>query len=87
MTIIKTEVFDMLKVLDVFPIGNMLSVTLEGSCDNLKNGCKLVDSNGNTIVVVSVAMTRHNNPADINSSTTIMVNSCPIQKGMELSIA
>ena len=39
----------MLKVLDVFPIGNMLSVTLEGPCDNIKNGCKLVDSNGNAV--------------------------------------
>ena len=44
----------MLKVLDVFPIGNMLSVTLEGPCDNIKNGCKLVDSNGNAVVVISV---------------------------------
>lgn len=77
----------MLKVLDVFPIGNMLSVTLEGPCDDIKNGCKLIDSNGNTIVVVSVAMTRHNNPADINKSTTVMVNSCQIKKGSELSIA
>ena len=49
----------MFKVLDVFPIGNMFSVTLEGSCDNLKNGSKLIDDNGNTVVVVSVAMTRH----------------------------
>lgn len=77
----------MLKVLDVFPIGNMLSVTLEGSCEKIKNGCKLIDSNGNIIVVVSVAMTRHNNPADINKSTTVMVNSCQIKKGAELSIA
>lgn len=77
----------MLKVLDVFPIGNMLSVTLEGPCNNVKNGCKLIDSNGNTIVVVSVAMTRYNNPNDINASTTVMVNSCKIEKGSELSIA
>lgn len=77
----------MLKVLDVFPIGNMLSVTLEGSCDSLKNGSKLIDSNGNAIVVVSVAMTRHENPTDINKSTTVMVNSCQLKKGTELSIA
>ncbi len=77
----------MLKVLDVFPIGNMLSVTLEGPCDNVKSGCKLIDSNGNAIVVVSVAMTRHNNPADINKNTTVMVHSCQIKKGSELSIA
>ena len=77
----------MLKVLDVFPIGNMLSVTLEGPCDNIKNGCKLVDSNGNAVVVISVAMTLHNNPAYINKSTTVMVNTCQLKKGTELSIA
>ena len=77
----------MLKVLDVFPIGNMLSVTLEGPCEKIKNGCKLVDSNGNAVVVVSVAMTRHNNPADISKSTTVMVNSCQLKKGTELSFA
>lgn len=77
----------MLKVLDVFPIGNMLSVTLEGPCENIKNGCKLVDSNGNKVIVISVAMTRHNNPDDINKSTTIMVDSCPLKKGTELFIA
>lgn len=77
----------MLKVLDVFLIGNMLSVTLEGPCEKIKNGCKLVDNNGNAVVVVSVAMTRHNNPADINKSTTVMVNSCQLKKGTELSFA
>lgn len=77
----------MLKVLDVFPIGNMLSVTLEGPCADIKNGCKLIDNNGNTIVVVSVAMTRHNNPKDIKENTTIMINSCSLQKGTELFIA
>ncbi|WP_432650149.1 hypothetical protein [Huintestinicola sp.] len=82
-----TDEFDMLKVLDVFPIGNMLSVTLEGSCDSLKNGSKLVDSNGNSITVVSVAMTRFDDPTDINKSTTVMVDACPLQKGAELSIA
>ena len=77
----------MLKILDVFPIGKMLSVTLEGPCEDIKSGCRLVDSSGNTVVVLSVAMTRHNNPADINKSTTVMINSCPLKKGTELSIA
>lgn len=77
----------MLKVLDVFPIGKMLSVTLEGSCEDIKSGCKLVDSSGNTVVVLSVAMPRHNTPADINKSTTVMINSCTLKKGTELSIA
>lgn len=78
---------DMLKILDVFPIGNMLSVTLEGPCADLKSGCKLIDNNGNTIVVISVAMTHHSNPEYISEYTTIIINSCSLQKGAELSIA
>lgn len=77
----------MLKVIDVFPIGDMLSVTLEGPCNDLKNGSKLVDGKGNTINVISVAMIRNDNPADIFKSTTVMVKSCQLQKGTELSIA
>lgn len=48
---------------------------------------ELIDSNGNAIVVVSVAMTHHNNPKDIKESTTIMINSCSLQEGTELFIA
>ena len=77
----------MLKVLDVFPIGTMLSVTLEGECSEICNGSKLIDGDGNIIIVNSVAMTRHENPSDISKSTTILVNRCNVQKGAELSIA
>ncbi len=77
----------MLKVLDIFPVGDMYSVTLEGSCDSIKNGSKLIDSNGNTVVVVSVAMTRHENPSDISANTTVLVNSSHLQKGSVLSIS
>lgn len=77
----------MYRVLDVFPIGTMLSVTLEGACDKLANGSKLIDANGNIIVIQSIAMTRHDNPSDISKSTTVLVNSCDVQKGSELSIA
>lgn len=77
----------MLKVLDVFPIGAMLSVTLEGECGKICSGSKLVDGDGNIIIVNSVAMTRHENPSDISKSTTILVNRCNVQKGTELSIA
>ncbi len=77
----------MLKVLDVFPIGNMFSVVLEGKCDNLKSGSKLIDSNGNAIVVISVAMTSHENPSDISKSTTIMTDNGSLKIGTELSIA
>lgn len=77
----------MLKVLDVFPIENMYSVILEGACNNLKSGSKLIDSNGNTIVVISVAMTRHENPSDISKSTTIMTDNSSLKIGTELSIS
>ena len=77
----------MLKVLDIFPIGNMFSVTLEGPCENIKNGSRLVDDGGNTVVVVSVAMTRHDTPSDINKSTTVLVESCNFHKGSELSVS
>ena len=77
----------MFRVLDVFPIGTMLSIPLEGTCEEIANGSKLIDSNGNEIVVKSVAMTRYNNPSDISKSTTIIVDMCNIKKGNELSIA
>ena len=77
----------MFKVLDVFPVGKMLSVTLEGKCKEITNGIKLVDNAGNIIVVDSVAMTRHTNPEDINSNTTIFVEAKSIERGSEWSIA
>ncbi len=77
----------MLKVLDVFPIGAMLSVTLDGACKNIRTGSRLIDQNGNEIVVNSVAMTRNDNPEDISKSTTILVKQCNLEKGAELSIA
>lgn len=77
----------MLKVIDVLTIGEMMSVTLEGACDSISNGTRLVDSDGNIIIVQSVAMTRHENPADIKKNTTILINSCDIHKDSELSIA
>jgi len=77
----------MLKVIDVFPVGTMLSVTLDGACEKLHNGSRLLDKDGNEIIVTSVAMTRNDNPEDFGASTTILVKRCAIQKGSELSIA
>ncbi len=48
----------MLKVLDVFRIGNNLSVTLEGSCAELKNGSVLLGRGGKRYEVISVAMVK-----------------------------
>ena len=77
----------MLKVLDVFPIGNMLSITLEGDCKEIRNGSKLLDPNGNTIIIDSVAVTRPIEPDSPDESTVVLVQMCNIQKGYELSIA
>ena len=74
----------MFKVLDVFKIGDMLSVTLDGKCEMLK---KLYDKSGRTYEVVSVAMTRYNDPSDIAKSTTVLLKACDIKTGSELFIA
>jgi hypothetical protein len=76
----------MLKVIDVFPVGDMLSVTLEGSCSDIKSGSKLTDSGGNTVTVESVAMTRYDDPSDISKTTTIMVDFCKLRKGDTLTV-
>lgn len=77
----------MFKVLDVFKIDDMLSVTLDGKCETLKNGTKLYDKSGRTYEVVSVAMARYNEPLDIAKSTTVLLKACNIETGAELFIA
>ena len=78
----------MYKVLDVFPVGVMLSVTLDGPCWELKNGSLLTDEEGNEIVVKSVAMTHNQNAEDISKSTTILIGNdyMKLKKGMQLSL-
>ena len=61
----------MLKVIDILPIGNSLSVALDGSIDKISNGCKLVDNNGNVIIVRSVAMVRYTDPKYIGKNVTV----------------
>lgn len=74
----------MFKVLDVFKMGDKLSVTLEGRCDSVKNGSRLSDKSGNIYEVVSVGMTRHNSPEDISKNTTMLITPCTLQKGNEV---
>ena len=66
----------MLKVLDTFKIGDMLSVTLEGKCEAIKNGSKLVDKKNNIYEVAFVAMTNNNNPYDFLKTTTVLIPFC-----------
>ncbi len=77
----------MLKVIDIFPVGGKLSVTLDGVSDRLSNGSKLIDSHGNTIQVISVGMVRFNDPEEIGKTTTVLVDKCDLDIGSELSIA
>lgn len=76
----------MLRVVEVFPIGTMLSVTLEGDCESIHVGSRLHDPNGNQMIVDSVAMIAHDNPMDIRKSITILVAPCSLAKGTELFI-
>jgi hypothetical protein len=80
-------VADMLKVIDIFPIGNQLSVTLDGVCDRIKNGCKLIDSRGSAIQVISVGMVRYTDHNEIGKTTTLLVDKCDLSIGAELTIA
>lgn len=74
----------MYKVLDIFSIANMISVTLEGNCDELKNGAKLIDEDNKIYNVVSVAMTGHDDPSDISNSTIVLITPCDLKKGVRL---
>lgn len=77
----------MLKVIDIFPVGDRLSVTLDGANDRLANGTKLIDSRGNAITVLSVGMVRFNDASEIGKTTTVLVDKCDLDVGAELSIA
>lgn len=77
----------MYRVLDIFRVADMLSVTLEGDCAQLKNGTILKDENNNIYNVISVAMTRYDNPADISKTTTVLITPCDLKEGIELRIA
>lgn len=77
----------MYKVIDVYKIADMLSVTLDGNCAMLSNGSKLKDDNNNVYNVVSVAITKHNNPSEISKNTTVLITPCNLEKGTNLFIA
>ena len=77
----------MLRVTDILPIGSELSVTLDGDSEKITNGCKLVDDNGNVVVVKSVAMVRYTDPQYIGKDITVLIDKCDISVGSTLSIA
>ena len=77
----------MFKVLDVFQIGKILSVTLEGDSGLLKNGVRLKDENGNVIVVNTVAMAHFIDPGDMFKKTIVSVDVCDLKEGDVLTVA
>lgn len=71
----------MFEVIEAFKIGNMLSVTLNGSCGKLKNNSKVIDDHNNIYQIISIAMIENNNPSDISKTTTILLPLCDLRKG------
>ncbi|MDO5311401.1 MAG: hypothetical protein Q4E94_05795 [Clostridia bacterium] len=71
----------MFEVMDVFKLGDNLSVTLNGRCDEIRNGSKLTDQKGNVYNVVSVGMTRYDEPSDMTKSTTVLIVPNTLKKG------
>lgn len=76
--------YNMFTVIDTYKIGDNLSVTLDGECEQLKNGVTLKDRAGNKYKVLSVGMTHFNNPTDITRSTTVLLMPCSLIKGEKL---
>lgn len=77
----------MFEVIEVFQIGDMLSITLNGSCEKLKNNSKVIDDHDNIYQIISIAMTENNNPSDISKTTTILLPLCDLRKGDTLHIS
>lgn len=77
----------MLKIVDIFKVGSLLSVTVEGNADGIKNGTRLVDKNGNEYTVISVGMAKYDDPHDISRYTTFLISPCSLEKGTELYTA
>lgn len=77
----------MFEVMNVLKIGNKLSVTLQGKCESIKNGSKLKDTSGRIYDVISVGMTRYNDPKDITKNTSVLITPCTLSKGTQLYMA
>lgn len=83
---IKKEANKMFEIIDTFPIGDKLSITVKGNGDELKNGMKLKDDSGHIYEVLSVAMVEHNSPKEIASTTTLLTTSGDLSKNEELFV-
>lgn len=77
----------MFKVIEVFKIKNMLSVTVEGEPNKINNRTVFIDENGNEYKVISVALEKYNEPRDISRLTTFLIDLCDLKADTELFIA
>ena len=76
----------MFKIIDVFRIGNKLSVTLEGQCDKLRNGSMLTNQKGITEKIDSIAMVNSRINDYLRNSVIVMMPLCDIHKGDQLHL-
>ena len=76
----------MFKILDTLKVGEMLSITVEGNCSELKNGSSLKDRSGNVYSVVSIGMMQLDNPHDISNITSMLISPASINIGDELFV-
>lgn len=77
----------MFKILDTLKVGELLSITVEGNCEDLKNGNNLKDRFGNVYNIISIGMMQLNDPHDISNMTSMLISPATINKGEELYLA
>lgn len=60
-------------IINIFPIGNNCSVTIEGSGTGLKNGMTVYDDENIAHQVLSVAMVNEREKNSIGETTTVLI--------------
>lgn len=76
----------MLRVIDVFQVGSLYSITLQGECDGVKNGTRLQTKDGRFMTVQSVAMINRAG-GRLHSEITVLSTANQIPEGTEVEIA
>lgn len=76
----------MYEVIDIYPIGNNLAVTLQGLCNDIKIDSKLQDSEGNMYTVVSVGMVGFSEVENVLKSTEVLVQPNTMTKGTRIRV-
>lgn len=61
------------RVLDVFPLGENTSVTIEGNGEGLKNNTTVISDEGTNHKLLSVGMLSGTSGEEIKKTTTILI--------------